>query len=196
MIINNAQMDQMHEIQLEIFKSVIEVCEKLGLSYFLVHGSLLGAVMTNKFMPLDDDIDLAMPRADYEILLKEGNKLIDKSFFIQSNKTDKNYPLDFGKVRANDTTYIAKLLQNIDMNHGMFIDIFPIDNYESNSLKRKIDTLRLKLIKIRISTNFACSKVSAKTRILRVFTTVMYPSLYKAMAKREKFFPQLKKVSL
>ena len=98
MIISKIQMDEMHAIQLEILKNVISICEKLELHYFLVHGSLLGAIKTGRFMPLDDDIDLAMPRADYERLVEEGSRLIDKQYFIQCSKTDKGYPLAFAKI--------------------------------------------------------------------------------------------------
>lgn len=186
-------MDKMHQIQLEIFKNLIEVCQKLELKYFLVHGSLLGAVMNNKFMPLDDDIDIAMPRTDYEKLLEKGNELINKKYFIQANKTDKNYPLDFAKVRDCDTTYVAELFRNIDMNHGMFIDIFPIDFYDQNNFKRRYNSLRLSILSVRISKVYAFDKVSLKSKLLRFAAMVIYPSYHKALRKKEKIFCSVKK---
>lgn len=175
----------MHRIQVDIFKNVIEVCEKLGLKYFLVHGSLLGAITSNHFMPLDDDIDIAMPRKDYEVFLSKGNGLINPKYFIQSSKTDKNYPIDFAKVRDCDTTYIADILKNIDMNHGIFIDVFPIDFCSDNRFKRKFNDLKFKLLNIRISEVFDVEHISTKTKILRLLAKLIHPSFYKALEKRE-----------
>ena len=195
MVITQEQMNEMHSIQLEIFKNVIMVCKELNLTYFMVHGSLLGALRLNGFVPLDDDIDIAMPREDYDKLIKYGNDIIDKKYFIQSSRTDKNYPLDFAKVRDNDTTYVAELFRKIDMNHGFFIDVFPIDYCRESVFFKKIDEFRLKLLNIRVAKRYAFKKISFKTKIKQAIACVFYPNWHRAIEKRERINSSVKKSS-
>ena len=188
MMITNHQMDRMHQIQMDILRQVIAACDALNLQWFFVHGSLLGAVTTGKFMPMDDDIDLAMPRKDYEILLAEGHKYIDPRYFIQAGTTDPLYPLSFAKVRDGATTYVAELLRNIPMHHGMFIDIFPMDFCPAGTLRRKLTGLRTSLLTIRISRTFAYAKRSKKTRLLQALATVLCPSCKAAIRRRDALY--------
>lgn len=192
MIISKSQMDDMHSVQLEIFKNVVYVLDKLNLTYFFVHGSLLGAVTINKFMPLDDDIDIAMPRKDYDLFIEKGNDYLSDKYFIQSNRTDKNYPLDFAKVRDCDTAYVAELFKKINMNHGIFIDVFPIDFCSDNTLREKLNDFKLKLISIRSSVAYDFKHISAKQKLLRMISKVVYPSEIKARQKREKICGSVK----
>lgn len=193
MIITQTQMNELHAIQLEIFKNVISVCEKLNLTYFMVHGSLLGAYRLNGFVPLDDDIDIAMPREDYDKLIKYGNDIIDKKYFIQSSRTDKNYPLEFAKVRDNDTTYVAELFKNLDINHGIYIDIFPIDYCRESRLLKKVDKLRLKLLNMRVSKRYSFGKTNLKTKIKQLIACILYPNWHRAIEKRERINSAVKK---
>ena len=63
-------IEKLHKIDLEIVKSVIKVFEKYDLKYFMLGGTMLGAIRHGGFIPWDDDIDLGMPRKDYEKFLK------------------------------------------------------------------------------------------------------------------------------
>ena len=118
MIVNQKQMDEINTVQYEIFKAFHKVCSELGLKYYLVHGSLLGALRHKGFFPMDDDIDVAMPRRDYDILMTEGQKMMDNRFFVQSHFSEHDYPMLFGKVRANDTAFIQPVLKR-------FVDTSP-----------------------------------------------------------------------
>jgi len=175
----------MHIIQLDIFKHLIHVCETLGLRYFLVHGSLLGAIRTGKFMPFDDDIDLAMPRSDYDRLIAEGPKILDRRYFIQSSVSDENYPLEFTKVRDSNTTYITAVCRNIDMHHGVYIDIFPIDYVFPHTVGRKAIVFAKKLLAVRIGSVFSLENFSFKRKILSVLTKIFVPSWEKAVRMNE-----------
>lgn len=122
-------MTDLQRVQLNMLKEFVRVCDELGLTYFLVCGSALGAVKYQGFIPWDDDLDVALPRPDYEIFCKKGQKLLPSYLFLQNHKTDPNYPLFMCKIRDNRTTFIEPLYKKIEMNHGVYIDVFPLDGY-------------------------------------------------------------------
>ena len=122
-------MNQLQKKELELLKSFIEVCDKLNLKYFLVCGTALGAVKYNGFIPWDDDMDVGLYREDYNRFVKEAQKLLPQNVFLQTYETDLRYPYIFAKLRLSDTTYIEKSVAKIDMNHGVYIDVFPLDGY-------------------------------------------------------------------
>ncbi len=119
-------MNELQKTLLEMLKEFVRVCEENNLTYFLVGGTALGAVRHKGFIPWDDDIDVAMPRNDYEKFLLLQDKF-PKKYFIQTYKTDKNYILNYAKLRNSETTYIENYYQTANINHGVWIDIFPLD---------------------------------------------------------------------
>ena len=132
-------MDDLKKVELDILKQFIKVCKKLNLSYYLLGGTLIGAVRHKGFIPWDDDIDVCMRRKDYEIFIREGQKYLNNNYFIQTYETDQGYLNNFAKIRNSNTTFIESSVKNINMNHGIYIDIFPLDNlYNYNKLKEKL----------------------------------------------------------
>ena len=69
-LIDNATLKKLHSIEIEILDEFVRICNKHNLQYFLIGGTLLGAVRHKGFIPWDDDLDVAMPRNDYENFLK------------------------------------------------------------------------------------------------------------------------------
>jgi lipopolysaccharide cholinephosphotransferase len=136
-------MTELQECEYKILCKTIEVCNLLGLKYYLVCGSALGAVKYNGFIPWDDDVDIALPRKDYERLCREGQTLLGEKYFIQTADTDKMFPRISGKIRDVNTTYIEKTVSSLDINHGVYIDIFPLDEYP----KLKLQQLHLEIKK-------------------------------------------------
>lgn len=131
------QLKRLKEIELAVFKQFITVCEKLQLTYYLLGGTLLGAVRHKGFIPWDDDIDVGMPRKDYEVFLEKGQALLPKKYFIQTCYTDEQYALPFCKVRDCETTFVETWSSKSDINHGVFIDIFPLDFYPEEKREEK-----------------------------------------------------------
>lgn len=119
-------MNELQKCQLEILKEFIRICKENNLQYYLVGGTCLGAVRHKGFIPWDDDIDVAMPRKDYDkfITLQDQMK---KPYFIQTYKSDKNYIYNFAKVRDSSTTFVENFFACSQMNHGVWIDVFPLD---------------------------------------------------------------------
>ncbi len=133
---------KLQSIELEALLSVDAVCSKLGIKYFLVGGTLLGAVRHKGFIPWDDDIDIGLLRDDYEIFIQNAQNILPSHLFVQNYKTDPEVPFNFTKIRDCRTTFVEKSMKNVKMNHGVYIDVFPIDYYPENRiceiLKNKI----------------------------------------------------------
>lgn len=125
---------KLREVQLDILKRFIEVCDGLGLKWFLAYGSCLGAVRHGGYIPWDDDIDVAMPRADYEKFLEAAPEKLGENYFLQTAKTDPDYPQCFAKIRRSDTTFIETSVKDFKINHGIYIDIFPVTEYRPSRL--------------------------------------------------------------
>lgn len=110
------------------------VCRAHGLHYSLAFGSLLGVVRHNGFIPWDDDIDVVMPRDDFEELKKYKTEL-ERPYFLQFPGEDEDYYVSFAKMRNSNSTAISKPLRYCSFNQGLFLDIFPLDNYNPNNLE-------------------------------------------------------------
>ncbi len=119
-----------HQKLLEILTAVDGVCKKHGIRYTLEGGTLLGAVKYGGFVPWDDDIDIVMLRCDYEKFLRvcQTEMGADSKYFIQNFRTVRDFPLNYTKVCMNNTLYMQSAYANLDIHHGLFIDVFPIDN--------------------------------------------------------------------
>lgn len=136
---DNETLRKVQLIQLEMAKEVKRICEENGIKYFLDSGTLLGAVRHKGFIPWDDDLDIGMMQEEYERFLKIAPSKLSSEYFLQTWENDKNYPLPFAKIRKRNTLFIESMFENIDMHHGIWIDIFPYyscpdDEKEKNKL--------------------------------------------------------------
>ncbi len=138
-------MNELQKVQLDLLKEFIRVCEKNKLTYYLFGGSCLGAIRHQGFIPWDDDMDIAMPRPDFDKLMKLGHEFPDP-FFLQNIRSDKHYVYSFAKLRNSNTTYIEYAYSHCRMNHGVWIDIFPLDGMSKRIGKKEIKSLKPLLI--------------------------------------------------
>lgn len=124
-------------IQLEILKETAKICKENNLMCFLGGGTLLGAVRHKGYIPWDDDIDVMMPRKDYEKLLEIFDKNNRKEEYkLLSYKNTKGYYYAFNKVVDVRTKIIEDNYKEIE-NYGIYIDIFPIDYLPDDDKKIK-----------------------------------------------------------
>ena len=107
------------------------VCRKHHLSYYLDGGSLLGAIRHGGFIPWDDDIDVVMPREDYERFIRLTNEF-KAPYFLQTPWSDPESFYSYAKIRNTNTTGIVELFKYQNFNHGIWMTIFPLDKFSIN----------------------------------------------------------------
>ena len=110
-----------------LLDKVHEICEKLNIGYFICGGSMLGYARNGGFIPWDDDIDVAMLRADYDRFIAEAEPFLDERFFLQTRKKDPSIPYLFSKLRLNNTEYVTAYNERRAFHKGICLDIFPFD---------------------------------------------------------------------
>lgn len=131
-------MTELQRKEFNILKQFVNVCNILNLKYFLVCGSALGAIKYGGFIPWDDDIDVALPRKDYEMFCEKAQRYLPDWCFLQNYHTDAQFHRLGSKLRDSRTTYIEVMTDSLNINHGIFIDVFPLDG----QWKGKIDAFK------------------------------------------------------
>jgi lipopolysaccharide cholinephosphotransferase len=114
-------------VELSILREFVRVCEAHGLRYYIAYGTLLGAVRHHGFIPWDDDIDVTMPRSDYNRLAELCVTELQPGFRWQSYKTDRHYPHMFGKLLKGDTVLRHAQEEHLPFQQSVYIDVFPMD---------------------------------------------------------------------
>lgn len=147
-------MTELQKKEFDLLKAFYDVCNQLEIRSYLVCGSALGAVKYKGFIPWDDDVDVALLREDYEDFLKKAPSLLPKNIFVQDYRSDPEFPAVFAKLRDSGTTYIEKSASKLNINHGIYIDIFPLDGYPSKKSEQKKLEFKKKIYKRLLASAF------------------------------------------
>ena len=124
-------LDKLHKVELSILDDFVKVCEKNDLTYFLIGGSLLGAVRHKGFIPWDDDIDIGMPRKDYDKFIEIGQKELGDKYYVDCFERNKDFYLPFVKIKLNGTVFDEEVAKCYPHHKGIFIDIFAFENVKN-----------------------------------------------------------------
>lgn len=139
------KFDDLKKIQLDILEDVHDFCIKNGIRYYLYYGTLLGAIRHEGYIPWDDDIDIAMPRDDYEIFLKKYKSKCN--YRVISYENNRDFLFAYAKVYDDNTLFVEN--SNLKAKFGINIDIFPIDNIVSNKQIKMIYNFK-KIINVKL----------------------------------------------
>lgn len=139
-----AELSEVQDIAYGILVEFDRICRKHDVKYSLEGGTLLGAVKYGDFVPWDDDIDVIMLRSEYDKFLKIAPGELREDYFLQSYKNVPEFPLNYAKLCYKRSKIYDYSYSHIEkMNHGIFMDIFPIDNVEPKRLRNQLHKIGL-----------------------------------------------------
>lgn len=135
--LSQEDIEEIQKMLLDVMEDVAFVCKKYQLTYTLCGGSALGAIRHKGYIPWDEDLDLCMPRKDYDQFEEKFLQEFSEKYWIQNVKTSKKYDLSFMKIRVKGTRFM-ELFDPEEEKAGLFIDIFPLENTYDSAFKRRI----------------------------------------------------------
>lgn len=145
------QLRKMQMIELSMVKEVLKIINKHNLRYFMLGGTLLGAVRHKGFIPWDDDVDLGMPRSDYDKFIEFAKKELPDYLKAETYEDQKNEkrPIYYCQIK-NLNTKITQHIAKKDYETNVWIDIFPLDGMPDNPALRKIHCFNLLYWRMRL----------------------------------------------
>jgi len=176
----------LREIQmasLNVLIEVDEICKELGLRYFLMYGTLIGAVRHKGFIPWDDDLDIGMPRKDFDQLVSFFDSKYSGALRMCTRANSEDYPHGIPRICDRRYKYVAlektykKEIQFVEKPEmGIFIDIYPIDNYGSELKKSELlwKRCRRKNFQFSVYNNFKLTRKAYYLPIKLIMFLVLY----------------------
>ena len=162
------------KVQLEMLLEFDRICKKNNIKYQLFSGTLLGAIRHKGFIPWDDDVDVCLLREDYNRFVKTCKTELNQNYFLQTYETDKNYIMQFAKIRKNNTKFVERGTSQCNIHQGIYIDVFPLDNILPDKFIGKVQQ---KLLYILGRTNLSRVKMHclyAKKPIEKYLSFIMH----------------------
>lgn len=130
-------LKKIHETELGILKDFMALCDKHGLVYFGIAGTGIGALRHKGFIPWDDDIDIALPRDDFDKFIKLAKEELKDKYLIMNTEHYINYPLMTTRLTLRGTKFKEEALRKIDAPMGIFLDLYPYDKVSDNPKEAK-----------------------------------------------------------
>lgn len=145
-IYSDCELKTIQQLEYELLLEVKKICEEENIEYFLIGGTTLGSIRHGGFIPWDDDIDIGMTRKNYEKFLHLAPFKLTAKYELQTPDSGNNIPYFYTKIRINNTIFMEYCNRNIDMHHGIYIDVFPFDivpddDIEYEKMFRKFQSL-------------------------------------------------------
>lgn len=172
-------LEQTQKVYLELLEEFDRICTKQGLRYDLCGGSMLGAVRHRGFIPWDNDIDLSMPRPDYERLLRlqqEGNLGMPAHRQVVS-EWDKTFPRHFARYVRHDVKRVSEMAEDWDCPY-IGIDIFPLDGIPTDEKAFARQIKRIQRLR-----RFLLTSVEKKGTSRRGKAAAMVKNLYRPILR-------------
>jgi lipopolysaccharide cholinephosphotransferase len=133
-------LTRVHEANLKLLKEIDRICRKYKIKYMIDSGTLLGAVRHQGFIPWDDDIDIAMPRHDFDKFIKIIQKTMGDKYLVLNGKNYPGYPLMTTRLVKRGTVFAEKVMKDVDCPFGIFLDLYVLDNVSDNPVLYQIQS--------------------------------------------------------
>lgn len=166
------------KLMIEILKYIEEICKENDLQYFVVAGTLLGAVRHKGFIPWDDDIDIIMTKEDHLKLIEAIKNDNNERFGILDKSIDPNYPLELSKVIMKDTACVLNdELKSVQNKSEVFVDVFTLEFFKEETSRKHRKYVRLfeNARKKVVIDNLKPSLFRTGLRVFRVISKVVVP---------------------
>ena len=173
---------RVQQTELDILEVVHNICVENNLKYSIAYGTLIGAVRHHGFIPWDDDIDICMPREDYERFIKIWPSYQFDGYILQNLDTDEDFTQNFTKIRKKNTTFFQKGEEKYKYNKRIFIYIFPGDRVPNSSIKRKIQYVYM-AVNLLYSRKFKSRSSNKIISLIENILFLMPKSKYRKYAK-------------
>ena len=141
-ILSPEELKGLQAKSLEILKVFKEFCDRNGLLFYFCGGCCIGTLRHGGFIPWDDDIDVFMPRPDYERLTQLWNKEMADTPYMFSRATEKQFLRSLlSAVVDTNTTFIKERQADLDIPHGVRLEILPLDGCPDSQFARRIQMM-------------------------------------------------------
>lgn len=137
------KMKKIWAVELDCYLEFARICDKYDLRYYAYGGTLLGAIRHKGFIPWDDDMDVCMPREDYEELLKVAQNELGEPYFMLTPYSDSNCFRTIVILINRKTTWTSRFFLHSGCANGLCLDIFPLDNYNAATHEKDLEEIRL-----------------------------------------------------
>ena len=135
------KMKKIWAVNIDLYLEFARICEKYQLNYYAYAGTVLGAIRHHGFIPWDDDMDVCMPRDDYERFLRLAPNELSEPYLLQTPFTEIGYYRTLTRLSNKLTTRIQRFFKHSGMSHGMMLDIFPLDNCNPETNEKEMDEI-------------------------------------------------------
>jgi len=156
----SAETKKLWKCMLDMLEELLRICDRNGLRCFMMSGTMLGAVRHGGFIPWDDDLDVCLPRQDYNRLVQILPRALPAPLSAQTITSDPGYPLPFLKIRNSSTTAITPWFVNNHSiaNQGIFIDVHALDGIPARAFSQKALSLATRALMGAAKANAGCAE--------------------------------------
>lgn len=167
-------------VQMQLLVETDRICQELGICYYMIGGTLLGAVRHGGFIPWDADIDIAMPRHDYEEFRSYWEKENSNKYFYQHFTTDPNHlsPHAVLRIRGTHVVMNSRISQTYPQKEdGIYLDIFQLDEPPMEKKKQMKQMKRIKRIRrlIELKAAYIYLETSKAKKYIKRVISVLIP---------------------
>ena len=159
----DGKVHKIREKETEILSEVDRICKKHNIDYYLVGGSLLGAVRNQGFIPWDDDVDICMLRDDFEKFRKICPEELNDAYAYQSYRDEKSTHYIYDKIRLKGTYFSSEHSNKYnDMENGIFLDVFVFDKTANSKFLQKLHVFLIVMLRRLIHVRWTKEPVAGK----------------------------------